>query len=500
MSSRVIMSAIAMLLISSVLMAGAVSREGPEQETEPNVIGKVLDAKTETPLAAHVSLHGSSEQSWKFDLRTDDQGIFRAHVPPGKVFMIVESEGYFTQRSEHSLREGGILELRVVMEKRPVDDVKDENVFGHMMDLAGNPVSGTVIFHNEKTDGIKVRTDGSGMFKVHLAPGEYRWKAVSEGFHTSDGGLEVPREGEVRIMINLEPLEREEPVFCFIAGMVTDLDGEPIGGAQIIFMSMEPIPDEDGPIHPEREMIFDILSERDGSFKIEIPPGLYMVEVHMEGFHPYFMEIALTPEHPEAKAHIEMERMEEEEPWEEPNIRMFLEMTDEDSDGNPERIFVEVHVNEDDEPDLVLEMTDENSDGDPDSVRFHMDLPKDMIAFVMMLLKERMGGENKMPPLPDMPYPDDREMPYPDEEERSGENDHPPGWDEPGQLAGDMIEEDGSVLDQEKPGTENTVSDKGSGQDDDGRLPAMMGAAGVIVIIISAMVLGGYIYRLKKKN
>jgi len=524
MSSRILMTVLAALLVSSVLVTGVISQDDPDQERDPNVIGKVMDAKTEKPLDAYILIHGTEEQSWRFDYRTDDQGIFRAHVPPGKVYITIEAEGYQTQRLEKELKEGGELEMRILLEPKETDKAPEPNVYGHVIDIEEDPVHAIVVFYNENTDGVRAESDRSGMFKLHIAPGTYRWKASAEGFNPEDGELDVPREGETRVIIMLKRVE-EKPPMGAIHGMVANLENEPIPGAYITFMALEtprdPSVEGDGGVHGAPDMIFEAKAGKDGTFVIKLPLGIYMMEVHAEGYHPYMMEIALTPDHPEAKAFIEMEWAGYNEKFEEPNIRLSLEMTDEDSDGNPEKLHIIAHVDDNEEPDLVFMMIDKNSDGNPESVKFEMDMEKHFVVYVLEMIFNRMDMQSGYLPGPEEPY-------WEEDWDKDGDGipddpDHDGQWDENGEWTYDGEEMPPEVIDRLKDlmGVEeeepldaageaqasedenddpNTVSDKGSGSNDNGKIPAMVGAIGVLLIVVTLIVLAGYMIRIKKRS
>ena len=501
MSSRILLTLTAVLLVSSVLLTGVLSQDDPQEE-EPNLIGSVIDIETGSPLAATVVVRGTEEQSWMYVFETDDEGMFSGKVPVGKIYVMVEAKGYLPFRTDYNMIEGEVVELVVPMEKQPVDEVLDPNVFGYVFDTNENPVHAFIVFFNDQTDGIKAETDRSGMFELRLKPGVYRWKASAEGYYPVDGTHEVPREGETRLTVRMKPMDIEKPPLGTIYGMVVNFEGEPLPGTHVTFMSIEPIPDpildEAGKVLEVREMFFEVGTSDDGTFRIVLPLGIYMMEAYMEGYLPFSMDIAITPENPEAKAYIEMEWTGFEEPFSEPNIRLTMEMTDSNSDGNPEKLFIEAHVDEDQEPYLILEKVDENSDGIPESVKFHMDMPKDIIYYVMEMIMERMYMQGNIVPLPEIPYNDQDGNGIPDIDDIPGDMEIPP---EPFDAAGDPdLPDSNKESDVNDLDSGSTISEKGSGSDDNGALPAMIGAIGLLIVIVTLVFLGGYIYRIRKRS
>ncbi len=425
---------------------------------------------------------------------------------------------------EKELREGATLEMKILMEPKESDEAPESNVYGHVFDIEENPIHAFIVFYNDHTDGLKVESDRSGMFNLHMAPGTYRWKASAEGFNPEDGELDVPREGETRVIIMLKRVE-EKPPMGAIHGMVVNLENEPIPGAHIIFMALEtprdPSIEGDGGVHGAPDMVFEIESGRDGTFAIKLPLGMYMMEAYAEGYGPYMMEIALTPDHPEAKAFIEMEWVGHEEEFKEPNIRLSLEMTDEDSDGNPEKLHIVVHIDDNEDPDLVFMMIDRNSDGNPESVKFEMDMEKHLVVYVLEMIFNRMDMQMGYPPVPEEPYweedwdrdgdgvPDDPNNDGQWDDNREpipGEEGTPPEAierlkDLMGVEEEEPLDADGeAAASEDENDDQNTVSDKGSDSNNNGKIPAMVGAIGILLVVVTLVVLAGYMIRIKKRS
>lgn len=504
MSKRATLAFVATFLLSTVLFANVIGQE-ENPPPEPNLIGVVLDAETTRPISAMITIRGTLEQSFMYTLETDDRGHFEGNFPTGTLFIMVESEGYESQKKEVQIGERGPLEMKFLMKE--LTDIPEPNVFGQMTSPDGEVMNGVVAFFRDNRDGVKIETGRDGSFKLFLAPGEYKWIAESEGFERIDGTIVVPREGEVRLLISMEKPIPNDVRYGIVAGMVTNMEGEPLPGAHATFMPMrprtDPTSDAAGMVRPTPEMEpFFIRTERDGSFMIRLPLGMYLMEVNAEHHHPVMMDIALTPDHPEVRVMVEMEWFDD-EPFRPHNIKVHLDYLDSNSDGNPEKLVLSVEINGDDSPDIYLEMIDRDSDGNPESVKFDMNVPMDRLMDIMNTVMERLSYMPQIrPPVPEEPYWDD-DMEYSDPDGFPGMEDaeeepiDPAALDRLKELFG-IEEEKEEVVNDDGVIEESSTSKKEGKNDISDDLPAILAAVGVLMIIVSALVIGGYLLRLKK--
>ncbi len=497
MSNRATLAFVATLLLTTVLFANVIGQqERPPQE--PDIIGKVLDAETSRPLFARITIHGTPEQSFMISIETDDRGYFEALLPTGTLFILVEARGYVSQRKEIQLEEDEQIEMKFLMKE--LTDTPEPNVFGQMISPDDQVMNGVVAFFKDNRDGIKIDTERDGSFSLHLEPGVYKWVARAEGIDPVDGTVTVPREGEVRLMITMEKPIPDDIRYGMVVGKVVNMEGEPLPGAHVIFMPMMPGYDQDpeAMVRPVPDH-FSTETDRSGSFKIRLPFGIYMMEVNAEHHHPVMMDIALSPDGPEVRVMVEMEWFDE-EPFRPHNIKVHFDYFDSDSDGNPEKLVISVDINNDDVHDIYLEMIDRNSDGNPESVKFHMDVPMERLMDIMNKVMEQLSYMPQIrPPVPEEPYwDDDMEFPgpdgYPGMEDEGESPIDPEALDRLRELFGieEETENDEDIIEGSETsakGSKNAISDD---------LPAILAAIGVLMIIVSALVIGGYLLRLKK--
>lgn len=381
-------------LLLGVVLANVVGQENPsEREREPNLFGKVFDSGNKEPVHAVITLHGGPEESWMVTVETDREGAFKVHVRPGRVLFEVSAEGYQDRKDELLVPEDEPLEIGIPLD--PVNDVPEPNVFGMMIGEEGMPVPGIISFHIGDRVAARVETGRDGDFELFLEPGAYSWHAESEGYAPARGEIEVPGDEAVRLMVMFERGGGDIP-FGSLSGIVTDTDGNPVGGAKIIAFPMdrpvmEDLPEEGTCCDPMRMETPATVSERDGSFRMRLPLDAYIIRVLAEGFEPFETRAALTPERPDVRMAVELLWIEKQEPE---RVKIHMEYVDNNSDGKPEKIIVIADAGNDDIPDLTLEMTDRDSDGNFESILFDLNAPMNELIFLLSMIMER-GSERR---------------------------------------------------------------------------------------------------------
>lgn len=374
-------------LSTAIFTAAAGQNERPERES--NLEGFIYDVTTEEPVSGMIHIRGTPEMSFMLTIEVDETGVFEAHVPAGIWHIIVESRGYHPIEKRIEVVEGDPIGMRLGLE--PVEDgqgeapgAPDPNVFGKVMDEDGNPIKAIVAFLAPNDETVVLETQRDGKFSIPLPQGAFPYEVRARGYDPVRGIVDVPATGSIRLPIVMEKTDDSEtPEHGVLFGKVVDPEGNPIPGAMIF---LEPMP-TDRVIRPQPTPV-ETSSGRDGTFKIRLRFGMYMMMVEAEGFHPYCMELAVTPDDPEVRAFVEMEPMEMECPL---DFKIHFEYVDSNSDGTFEKIHLTVNIDMDEEPELVLTIIDRNGDGNPESIIFDMDIPHDLIVHVMEVIKMKIG-------------------------------------------------------------------------------------------------------------
>ncbi|MGA1819462.1 MAG: hypothetical protein ACMUHU_00480 [Thermoplasmatota archaeon] len=598
-------TAIAMvLLLSSILMAGVIAQE-TDVPREPNVHGIVTDALTEEPIHALIHIVGrEKDMVHKFESGID--GIFKIFLPPGEYVWEAEAEGYHSGRGEFRVGEEPI-RLPIMLKPLEAEDPEEPpeyNVAGMLLDaMTGKGVPGLIAFWNNDGKGTQIETDENGHFTILIPPGPWMWRAEARGYKVQEGRLLMELE-PIRLMINLEPLQNEEPEppeqrFGVVYGHVAAPEGKPIPGAMVFLHPMmrdmppvEPgVPDDpnvpppenndptsssgdaagrtrgendvptsitwreffakfsekfdeetlkrifsavdmdgDGilnereilkahaiiremtgegrpeePRVPER-MPLEAMTDENGMFKIRVPFGFYLIEANARGFHPGEDKVRVYPEMPEQKVRIILKPMECKPDIDRGRMKVVFSMIDENSDGNPEKVDFMADLNGDGVHEVEYHMTDRTSDGNPESVEWVLDIPMEMwekvMAMVMMFIKNRQGGWDGMPPMPDD---------MGDWEEGEWNSDEIPFdpalleelFGKDGTVKDDLdtaetdADADGDIADGEKDGS--LVSDKESASPAGAPVFEILAAAGVLLLILAG-VLGVGLFIRRKRN
>lgn len=151
-------------------------------------------------------------------------------------------------------------------------------------------------------------------------------------------------------------------------------------------------------------------------------------------------------------------------------IRTHFRMVDKDSDGVPETIHFEVHIDDDDEPDLVMDMTDRNSDGNPEVVEMESNLPPEMMMLIMRMMREREGY-----------FTDEEEEWEDDEQEYGSQFENKYNYDEKKEREDEVSAVDGEILDRDN--DNKSVESEGSDEGINSTLLALMISCGIILLI-----------------
>jgi hypothetical protein len=191
------------------------------------------------------------------------------------------------------------------------------------------------------------------------------------------------------------------------------------------------------------------------------------------------------------------------------NIRTHFEMVDENSDGIPDMIHIIIHINNDDEPDVIIKIADENSDGNPEIVAMEMNLPPVMMGFLLRILME--FRENREFHQEEWCEEEDWYMERENWEEKEDWNKDE--WDEKEYRDWDNKEEKKDQYEEEGPKDElseefdENSDDKdirsvdSSGSDGDEISPALFAAIiGLFVVAIIGLVVGSFILIRKRNN
>ncbi len=121
-----------------------------------------------------------------------------------------------------------------------------------------------------------------------------------------------------------------------------------------------------------------------GEFKLELVPGVYEVSVEAEGYQEFWSTYEIRAQD---RFYMEiMLRPFEERPDRSPSIS--IKYLDENSDGNPDHIHIEVDMDHDGVLEVLFDYRDGNSDGNPDQMILEMsDGSGELMELLMMLLE-----------------------------------------------------------------------------------------------------------------
>lgn len=225
--------------IVSIVLAAAMAGESPStpraasSRTQPAVstqgrpvVGKVVDERGRPVAEAAVDVVLDREGLCGQITRTNAAGEFRlAGIKPGPVSLRVEKPGFARTTITIDVKEPPEL-VRVVLRRGGIVDIVVRDA------VTGKPIHGADLNIQRVVGGewFQGRTDGRGVARLHLAPGEYTltrlFKFGSYRTHPTVERIAVTADRPVRVQIALAPL----PV---LRGRVVDARGRAVPAAEV---------------------------------------------------------------------------------------------------------------------------------------------------------------------------------------------------------------------------------------------------------------------------
>lgn len=200
------------------------------------------------------------------NLTTDERGYFTiSDVPPGHGVVLARHPDYLDGKSESlELEPGGERNVTVVLRG-------GAPLFGRLLDHRGFPVSGAMISASSRGFERRVMSESDGNFSFGAAPQD-----LSLRIHASDNPLVVllalevdPKKRDDKLLIELPPPRGDAEI------KVTDVQGEPVGLAQVTFTSL----DRSVPFRQTR------FTQDDGVARVPAVEGLEVrIDVSATGF------------------------------------------------------------------------------------------------------------------------------------------------------------------------------------------------------------------------
>ncbi len=460
--SLALLLAMLMVVPVSLLVMG---EEG--ERAVPNVTGVLIDSVTGEGVVGILYFVGPDGNEVIVTVESGEDGTFRLFLDPGTYTYEVNARGYQGTRGQLVV---GREAVTLSIELEPASSEPENNVFGRVISGEDrSPLMAGVYIYSENKDAVtRLRTDRGGKFSCLLRPGTYMYTVKAEGFEPQDGRFVLEEDGSVRLEIVMKPIRNDDdpnkmvPVY----GKIMGPEGELVEYALVtIFSAMRSDPeiyDEPRDYNQEEEVMPQerfpepiVLEVEGGEFKLELVPGMYEVSVEARGYQEFwsmyeiplnerfYMEIMLRPF---------MER-----PDRGPSIS--IKYLDENSDGIPDHIHIEVDMDHDGVLEILFDYRDKNSDGNPDEIQLEInDGSGELMELLMMLLEMYQWDMNYEDPVPypDEPWDDEgwddldgygdwiRELM--DEEGFPGEVQDPDGSPDPSNPQGDNGSEDPSNL------------------------------------------------------
>ncbi len=509
--SMVLFLAMLMMVPVSLMVMG---EEG--DRVTPNVTGVLLDSATGEGVVGKLYFVGPDGNEVAITTVSGEDGAFRLQLDPGTYVYKVDARGYEGTRGQLVV---GREAVTLSIELEPVSNEPENNVFGRVISgVDRSPLMAGVYIYSDNKDVVtQLRTDREGKFSCLLRPGTYMYMVKAEGFEPMDGRFVLEEDGSARLQIVMKPIRKDEdpdklvPVY----GKIMGRDGALVEHALVTIspviireprINEEPgdhIP-EDGVMPLERFPEPIMLEVEGGEFKLELAPGMYEVYVEARGYQEFrstygirgqerfYMEILLRPfvERPDRGASISIKYL------------------DENSDGNPDHIHIEVDVDQDGVLEILFDYRDRNSDGNPDSMILEISEGNgELMELLMMLLSMYQFDAFDQEPVP---YPDE---PWCDEEWGDGSWEDMEGYEDllrdlmdgegfPGQDPDDAsmdpsdpldgIDSDSDLEEGDPEDEDEVVNDLGvtdAGSKDDGSGYTEMAAALLIVGALSLVLL-----------
>lgn len=245
--------------------------------------------------------------------QTDGTGRFTvSSIAAGVIDVTADGEGYapLVVRGIRLSAEPAAGDLGTLI-LEPGGDVR-----GTVRDTAGEPVAGASIRiledHGEspsprllaqlQSAEPRAVTDARGGFAIHsLHPGRRIHLRIDHDLYSPGivPGFEVSGEKDLEVV--LEPASA-------VQGRVTDLDGEPIAGAELVLGVPEPLAGEMIP-RQDRGFRATELTDEDGRFTFRrLRTGEYRLTAAATGFLPVTRTLAASRDQPSGDLHLELER------------------------------------------------------------------------------------------------------------------------------------------------------------------------------------------------
>ncbi|MCE5197439.1 MAG: carboxypeptidase-like regulatory domain-containing protein [Armatimonadota bacterium] len=257
----------------------------PEDSTQPVrkdlkleyahlVMGEVTDASTGAPIEdAKVDICGGYGTSTK----SGSNGMFRARVPHiGNLEFEISKDGYVTKRIDFSTQESDTSAWRIQLKP-------DGVIRGKVVDSNGQPVAGICVrITEDKCYSRSVKTDKDGRYEMRNVDPDLPARMGLEDPRITmfeSKSVEFPKgskETEADFVVDLAEKKLRQ-----ISGTVTDENGSPVAGANVIFGQST--------CQWNRK---DIRTDNEGKYVLnEISPGNDMILVQADGYAPEFASV-----------------------------------------------------------------------------------------------------------------------------------------------------------------------------------------------------------------
>lgn len=166
----------------------------PRPEENATVCGTILDTVTSAPIVnANVTLNwrGSSGQIYHNTTTTDNAGSYQIHAAAGLIYISVDAQGYFDNRTKNSSIASFETEwINLTLAPHPAETA---TIAGYLSDAdSGIPLGGAqltyewVDFINGRSYLKETTTNDQGFFSILVAPGELYREIRLNGYDPYD--------------------------------------------------------------------------------------------------------------------------------------------------------------------------------------------------------------------------------------------------------------------------------------------------------------------------
>ena len=283
-------------LIVGVLLAAFAA--GAQQPTT-RVIGRVVDAQTNDPLAAAVisfipwdAASRQVRRTAPLRTETDGRGVFTMNLPPGRYRTQLQRPGFISSEAIITIDGGSVMlpDARLT---------RGGSIEGRILGINGRPVQGVSVFAVRPATGVmreavqnlafgrNALTDDRGHFRLTSLPqGTYYVVAqaaagqpfdvhtqmaprtiVVETFYpgVADIATANPIEVTVGNTTTGVDFQMQQATTVLVSGIVVDHEDRPVAGARVMVNSPRSIPLSSPSVN----------AQRDGTFQLALPPGTY---------------------------------------------------------------------------------------------------------------------------------------------------------------------------------------------------------------------------------